>query len=90
MTTTTLANGAIVIETVEALCEYLCGSGKPAIGEVRDPATGEVAFTMHVCEDCMAEQAYSDWYKAEHGIRPRWMSREALIEAWWALPQSRC
>lgn len=67
-------------------CQYDCGSGKDAIGEVMDPETGEVAFTFYACPDCMAHQAYSDWYKAENGIRPRWMTREECIEAYWALP----
>lgn len=76
----------ITVETVAPLCVYLCGSGKAPIGDVLDPATGEVAFTMLDCEDCMAHQAYSDWYKAENGMRPRWMTREECIEAYWQLP----
>lgn len=74
----------ITVETVAEQCTYLCGSGKPAIGDVFDPETGEVAFRMLSCEDCMAEQAASDAYKAEHGMRPRWMSREQLIAYFWA------
>ena len=83
MAVMTIGEG-ITVETVEPLCTYLCGSGKPAIGPVLDRETGEVAFTMHCCEDCMAHQAYSDWYKSEHGIRPRWMTREDCIAAYWA------
>lgn len=55
----------------------------PVIGDVLDPETGEVAFFFEVCADCMADNAYSDWYKAENGFRPRWMSREERIEAYW-------
>lgn len=66
-------------------CDYDCGSGLPAIGPVHGE-DGEILFVMHCCADCMAHQAYSDWYKSEHGIRPRWMTREECIDAYWQLP----
>ena len=68
--------------------EDACKSGLDAIGPVYEtPESTVVAFTMHVCPDCMAHGAYSDWYKAEYGMRPRWMTREECIEAWWAMPE---
>lgn len=72
-------------------CTYIaqgCDSGKAPIGDVHDAVTGEVLFVMESCEDCMAHQSYSDWYKEENGIRPRWMTKAECVEAWWALPIS--
>jgi hypothetical protein len=77
-------------DTIATECtyvEYGCTSGKAPIGDVHDAITGEVIFSMTCCEDCMAHSAYSDWYKAEHGIRPRWMTKAECIEAWWAMPE---
>jgi hypothetical protein len=81
---------ADITRDIPATCTYIaygCTSGKAPIGAVLDPATNEVAFVMYSCEDCMAEQAYSDWHKDEYGSRPHWMTREQKIEAWWAMPE---
>jgi hypothetical protein len=80
---------ALNTSDIPAECTYVaygCTSGKAPIGAVLDPATNEVAFVMYACPDCMAEQAYSDWYKSENGMRPRWMTREEKIDAYWQLP----